>query len=333
MAVEERIRWVDMAKGYGILLVILGHLETHLIKYEIFTFHMPLFFFLAGYVFAPDKYTLKDFIRNKARTLLVPYFFMGSIICVCMWLFHGYFTLRDLFDCFLKLLVQRRFETLWFLTCLFFTQLLYWALHRLCGRNRKYILAVSLFLWMSGIAYYHFGGAALPWNLDACLTAVFYLALGNYVRSLCGNCRWMRLVHSKITLFSAILLHICCTMGNGILCGERFDMFYGQYGIPPVTLVAALTGIFLVYRVSAAEEFRYISYLGRNSLLYFGLHQALPISLLEQIYSRLHLFQDPSGAELFPYLSISMAFVLLSLAPVDLLIRKTRLCFFLGRKS
>jgi uncharacterized membrane protein YcfT len=39
-----RIDWIDIAKGYGILLVILGHLDVGKIGTWIYTFHMPLFF-------------------------------------------------------------------------------------------------------------------------------------------------------------------------------------------------------------------------------------------------------------------------------------------------
>ena len=42
---NKRIGWIDIAKGYGILLVILGHLNVGLLGKWIYTFHMPLFFF------------------------------------------------------------------------------------------------------------------------------------------------------------------------------------------------------------------------------------------------------------------------------------------------
>ena len=53
-----RIRWVDIAKGIGIFLVVLGHCQiTENVLTLITTFHMPLFFFLAGYVFRPERYS------------------------------------------------------------------------------------------------------------------------------------------------------------------------------------------------------------------------------------------------------------------------------------
>lgn len=34
---------------------------------------MPLFFFLAGYVFQPEKYTFREFCVSRAKTILIPY--------------------------------------------------------------------------------------------------------------------------------------------------------------------------------------------------------------------------------------------------------------------
>ena len=51
MEEESRIRWLDAARGYGILLVIFAHVDYSFLRGIIYTFHMPLFFFLSGYVF------------------------------------------------------------------------------------------------------------------------------------------------------------------------------------------------------------------------------------------------------------------------------------------
>lgn len=49
MSVEKisygRIEWLDMAKGYGIILVIFAHFGVPLWGTWIYSFHMPLFSF------------------------------------------------------------------------------------------------------------------------------------------------------------------------------------------------------------------------------------------------------------------------------------------------
>ena len=45
---SEQWKWVDIAKGIGIILVFLGHFNIpDTLRAEIYTFHMPLFFFLS----------------------------------------------------------------------------------------------------------------------------------------------------------------------------------------------------------------------------------------------------------------------------------------------
>ena len=68
---------IDIAKGLGIVLVVLGHnwiAQENTELFEIiFSFHMPLFFFLAG-VFVGDSNNIIDFIIKKTDALLKPYF-------------------------------------------------------------------------------------------------------------------------------------------------------------------------------------------------------------------------------------------------------------------
>lgn len=51
----NRIEWVDIAKGIAILLVVLGHTglavgSARYLDAFIYSFHLPLFFVLSGYL-------------------------------------------------------------------------------------------------------------------------------------------------------------------------------------------------------------------------------------------------------------------------------------------
>lgn len=74
-----RIKYIDYMRGIGALLVIIGHADPKsVLGCFIYSFHMPLFFFIAGYV-----YKHKDainMITSKVRYLLVPYFVSRLII-------------------------------------------------------------------------------------------------------------------------------------------------------------------------------------------------------------------------------------------------------------
>ena len=73
---EKRLDWLDVAKGFGILLVIFAHTDNSMFRSLIYTFHVPLFFFLSGYVFS-NKYDFKTFLIKKIKAIVVPYFLYG----------------------------------------------------------------------------------------------------------------------------------------------------------------------------------------------------------------------------------------------------------------
>ena len=77
----ERLSYVDSLKGIGILLVVMGHLlspgELYLqstVKQFVYSFHMPLFFFLSGLVYGLSRLSnSKVFLAKKITSLLIPY--------------------------------------------------------------------------------------------------------------------------------------------------------------------------------------------------------------------------------------------------------------------
>lgn len=66
----------DKMKGLAMMLVIMGH--THILARPIWTFHMPLFFILAGYFFRPKSVT--ESLKKDARRLLLPVLFVMAVM-------------------------------------------------------------------------------------------------------------------------------------------------------------------------------------------------------------------------------------------------------------
>lgn len=65
MVDSNRIVSFDILKGVGILLVILGHIEIpYMLKIVIYSFHMPLFFFVSGCFFRSISW--REFILKKS---------------------------------------------------------------------------------------------------------------------------------------------------------------------------------------------------------------------------------------------------------------------------
>ena len=69
----KRLQYLDLAKAVGMLCVLIGHsFISEKINTVIYAFHMPLFFFISGYLCKPQKVALKK-INQKCGHILVPY--------------------------------------------------------------------------------------------------------------------------------------------------------------------------------------------------------------------------------------------------------------------
>lgn len=85
---RDRDAWIDYAKAIGIILVVYGHVARGIFTagldmdpriYEItdniiYSFHMPLFFFLSGLFLLPSlaKRSHTNLLFNKVDTILYP---------------------------------------------------------------------------------------------------------------------------------------------------------------------------------------------------------------------------------------------------------------------
>ena len=75
----DRRTEIDVAKGFALFLVVFAHVldRDSIWAYWIFMFHMPVFFFLSGMTFRPEKYV--DFLLWAA----------GGAVCRSDMVFDG----------------------------------------------------------------------------------------------------------------------------------------------------------------------------------------------------------------------------------------------------
>ena len=74
----EREKSIDILKGIGIILVIVGHIQEYIPKnflIYLYSFHMPLFFYISGYLYKEryENLNTKDYIKKRAKQLVYPY--------------------------------------------------------------------------------------------------------------------------------------------------------------------------------------------------------------------------------------------------------------------
>ena len=150
----EKIEIIYVAKMIGLFFVTLGHggLTSPAIRDLIYSFHMPLFFLLSGFLY--KERTLKDSIIIQWRRILVPYLLINGIIFLYYLVysmiiesFDYNFVYSSIGSVFLGLgynigIFKPLSTPTWFFVVLFFSHILM----AVCRTTRSKVLAVLICL-------------------------------------------------------------------------------------------------------------------------------------------------------------------------------------------
>lgn len=197
---KQRNITYDLMKGIAILLMMASHLALNvgMPKLMIYSFHMPLFFILAG-VFAKDVVditSLENFTRKNAKRLLLPYvitffmlcawggiqaiakhdvgFFIRPFLSMISATPDGYNSAWGLIDV----------GSLWFLVALFWVRELFYGINCVRMRVNKYgdelVVGVSIALSVTSVLIHPYM-PALPFSFMQAFTASGFYAVGWYV--------------------------------------------------------------------------------------------------------------------------------------------------------
>jgi polysaccharide biosynthesis protein PslL len=288
---SKRIEYIDIARGIGILLVVLGHNDfgyiSPFVYKAIYSFHMPLFFFLSGY-FLNTSIPFFDFFKKRFHSLLKPYLFTIFLIYFTSVSFEG-MSFRTAIQRITKSLYGAGhyidWVQLWFLPHLFVVSLyafLFFAIFR--KWNNRYVRWVALVATL-GISslflqdFYpfnfsvfgkHYELFGLPFSLDLVLLSGFFFILGSEIKQ----------IASEKTFENIYLL-----IGTGIVMilmnlflAPVIDFNTRLYESYFINTVEAIVGILFVLALSRQIELRtqkpaaLFKYFGQASLFILLFH-------------------------------------------------------------
>ena len=183
---SKRYKELDVARGMGIILVAAGHAlrqtqslatPVQLMISVIYSFHMPLFFILSGFVAIGilRLETRQDILRyaaDRAKRLLVPYAVM-SLLYLPLKVFMSRYSIKpyEISSAWRILIGDSPNTVVWFLFILFFCSVLAAAIVR--PANLRLVLSGAFLV--SGVAY------ALDWQLKL-PRYFFFFMLGLWLR-------------------------------------------------------------------------------------------------------------------------------------------------------
>jgi fucose 4-O-acetylase-like acetyltransferase len=259
---------LDLLKGIGILLMILGHM--HLpgrLTTFIFSFHMPLFFFVSGYLYR-DK-PIAEIIQSNAQKILLPYIVTGSFV----WLIEAF--AKDNYTWGLSILLgngsypvwqftEYYVGPLWFLVCYSVSVA---GFHYLLKIKESFRFPILLLLWLLAIVYKHFFNL-LPFDILNAIPAITCL----YVGYLSKQENFIKKVQDKRFMVIGILIWLVCIYkGNLSMASFVYRFWIFQ-------LIGAFYGTFILYKVLINKNInkligvKFVSFTGRNSLVLLCAH-------------------------------------------------------------
>ncbi len=314
----SRIAWIDIAKGLGILLIVLGH--NDLAAYHptlhkfVYSFHIPLFFFLSGLFFRPQR-TFTETVWRRFHTLLRPYLFVLCLIALGNASFSN-MTFSVIVGRFLKGLYATGYYIdwvqLWFLPHLFAVALFAWVIWRSgLGRlpwlgARLAILFVLLaigvftmpFFWPFRFPIGNVERYGLPFSLDLMLASGFFFLLGYEFNQRFPQ-HWLASPMSLLVTFGALLAMV-------LTLPPTLDFNTRTYPSLWVNTAEALLGIGMTLSLARLLEAspwlesltRMLRYFGRISLVILVFHVPIQEAFFQKLV-RLGLSTDPALALAF----------------------------------
>lgn len=300
VAGSKRMLWLDLAKSYGMVLVFLGHivesfsiagLASAFLSYKlIYSFHMALFFLLAGYVSKPATGSLFDVLKLKFLTRIIPFLFFNAIALVGklgLDVLSGDVVFRDYLQG-IYLLIKGLPEfniTTWFLICLLSVELIHFVATKYFHSDRVLTLvAIVLFGlgWVLTLKY-----RFLAWNywfMPAASVAYLFYAIGYVLKqrgwlSQEGSCKD---VYLFLGCAVATLLTFNLNQTFFALPADIVFMSLSSYGQPVLFLFTGLSGslavIYLARSLSSVPWGRSrhsrlgLRFVGLNTLILLGLN-------------------------------------------------------------
>lgn len=264
---NTRLPYIDVAKGIGIILVMMNHIGVPEPFQGLYAAKVPIFFFLSG-IFFLKSYNSGNYINKKVQSIFVPfiiyyvlsYLLFYAVDVVKPDLFTGdqTFSITDIFT------KRQLFNgPLWFLISLFLVESIFYLIHTF---THKECHRASLVIFLACLGFYlSEKDIFLPCWLDASLVALFYFYCG-HLFGLSG----MTEMHPglKWTIFIGACAYILF-----LLMPVDISMSTNEYSNNILAITSgSMIILFILCLSKLLTSLTFISWFGSNSLVLLCTH-------------------------------------------------------------
>ncbi|WP_425863879.1 acyltransferase family protein [Arthrobacter sp. TWP1-1] len=223
---------IDAVRVLGIIAVVAGHVfENPVVRMALYSWHVPIFFFLTGYFWTAGRTLAMEFSK-RSMTLLIPYVIWLVLIAapfVASLILKGEFGIGEAMRLVLGgSYVGRPFSAFWFVTALFVATLLF----RLLERVQKFYQWVIPVVALAVTYGYSESVAAIPFSAGVALPCLIFMLAGFTLK---GHRELVRrpLMTGATMIFLATLLILT-------RLSAPLDLKQADFGTPILSVLVAI---------------------------------------------------------------------------------------------
>ncbi len=289
---NKRVAYLDISKFIAIFSMVICHtLVPHLFDSIVHAFHMPIFFIVSGWCFNLKKHNrFSPFALSRIRTLIVPYFFWGIVLFFGWETFYYFVNSSQMFS--LKVFVKSIFynnalvspfaTVQWFLTCMFFAQIIGWCVLKICKEKFFPIVLSIILLFVIGWGYSFILPFRLPLSLDVALSSSGFFLVGwlipNCIKSKL-NKRLNKILLNPVTFLIEAGLGLLASYINGYV-----NMRIISFGNPLLFYFSAvMLSLAIIHFSYLMERWTTKGNIIYDNILFLG-KNTLPILMLNQVF-------------------------------------------------
>jgi len=303
-AETKRLWMIDIARFYGIALVFYGHFIERVMYLKnpvaaahykfVYSFHMLLFFVLAGYISKESdlEFRFGKYLKHRFFSRLIPFiFFTGFMIGLTFFFSGDFFQLKlPSINGYLQGLKLTVFGLpmfnipTWFLLCLFSVEMVHYSTFRFFKSDSKILIGAVVFYVIGYVLNWKIDffnpmkQRVVGWNylyIHEAVTVYSFYLLGIYFRRkkfLMENVALKIQVPGVIIAFIIVLFTYKLNQGPFVLFNSVVIMLssHGNFLLFPLTAVAG--SVFILFLAKATPSQSTIAWLGQNALILFCLN-------------------------------------------------------------
>ena len=267
-----RLEWIDVARGIGIIAVVIGHVWTRgAVRDAVYSFHMPLFFLLSGLLARPQPPA--RFAWRQLGSQMRPYAAFLALLILADQIIEPLRGHRPIFhswpgDLMPILLggswLRGPYTIFWFVPCLMAARILFNALLARWPDplDRRWAWALLPILLLA------YGTGTLTHNSVLGLLTVPMALLLLWVGAAWQQVPWRRWMWGPLGVLSLAGLSTLL---------PTLNMKAADYGLPLLSIASAVATSLLLFRLSVrvAPFGGWLATIGRASLVIMYLHVAV----------------------------------------------------------